>query len=244
MKWGTFTCAASLTLSLLYASCRLEAQSPGGALFLESVVKKETSRVEERFPQAKLFQVSLYNVVPKSFLDGMMNSVSVESSFYVGSTESIVRAVQKPSSDSSSQDVVLTTKSSRREDCRVGYPGLEPNVCAQQMGGLEHEPQAISPDVLQELPTLLTSLSKDGSDGGRPVVLTFATVGRATEIIAHSKENAEILHLLSQLRLEQAVMLVTRMNGSGPILLFNSKNGEFLGTSVNRESHSPPGSRN
>lgn len=244
MKWRIYTCAASLALSLLYPGCSLEAQSPGGALFLESVVKKETSRVEERFPHAKLFQVSLYNVVPNSFPDGMVNTASVESSFYVGSTDSIVQAVQKPSSDSSSPDVVLTTKSSKREDCKVGYPGPGPNVCAQQLGGLEHEPHAISPDVLQELPTLLTSLSKDGTDGSRPVVLTFATVGRATEIIAHSKENAGILHLLSELRPEQAVMLVTRMNGSGPILLFNGKNGEFLGTSVNRESHSPPDSRN
>lgn len=243
MKWRIYTCAASFALSLLYPGCRLEAQSPGGAVFLESVVKKETGRVEERFPHAKLFQISLYNVVPNSFPDGMMNTASVESSFYVGSTDSIVQAVKGPSSDSSSPDVILTKKSSKREDCKVGYPGLRPNVCAQQLGGLEHEPHVISPDVLQKLPTLLTSFSKNGADGSRPVVLTFATVGRATEIIAHSKENAEVLHALSELSPEQAVMLVTRMNGSGPIFLFNGKNGEFLGSSVNRESHSPPGSR-
>jgi hypothetical protein len=233
LRLNELTKAVTLTLYLLCARSALEAQSLDrtlkGTQSLEEIVSKQASHVKERFPQAKLFEVYVYNVVPQSFRAGEANDASVESSYYIGSSQSFVQAVQKHSSDPLGTDTVLLRKNSKQEDCKVGYPGPGAQVCSQQLGGLEHEPSPISVNVLDKLPALLHSLSNHGIDGDRPVVLTFTT--------------ADILHRLGQMRSGQAVMWVAKMSGSDSIVLFNGESGEFLGKSVTRESHSPPISR-
>jgi hypothetical protein len=247
LRLNELTKAVTLTLYLLCARSALEAQSLDrtlkGTQSLEEIVSKQTSHVKERFPQAKLFEVYVYNVVPQSFRAGEANDASVESSYYIGSSQSFVQAVQKHSSDPLGTGTVLLRKNSKQEDCKVGYPGPGAQVCSQQLGGLEHEPSPISVNVLDKLPVLLHSLSNHGIDGDRPVVLTFTTADRAIEVIVHSPENADILHRLGQMRSGQAVMWVAKMSGSDSIVLFNGESGEFLGKSVTRESHSPPISR-
>src|SRR6266436_5923166 len=107
--------------------CNLEAQSSESTHkavdALEQTIDKQSIRVEQQFPAAKLFQVSVYNVIPKELSSGKMDPRSVERSYYIGNADTFVQAVEEPSNELSKSHTVLLEKGSKPEDCKKGYPG-------------------------------------------------------------------------------------------------------------------------
>lgn len=212
--------------------------------FLEHAVDKQSTRVEQQFPAAKLFQVSVYNVIPKELSTGNVDIRSVESSYYIGDTHTFIQAVEEPSGGISKSDTVLLKKSSKPEDCKRGYPSAGSQVCAEQPGAPTQEPLPVRINLLGSLPVLLNQLSNHGVSQDKPIALTFTTVSRLLQTVTPSQENTQVLSRLAAMSPTETVVSVVQNGRAGSMTLFKADSGEFLGRSFPHEALSPPGRKN
>jgi hypothetical protein len=211
---------------------------------VQNVVASESAQVKQQFPTAKLFQVSILDVVPTKLAIGQTGSSAIESSYYIGNPDEFVQASKETSGRPGAADAIVVRKSSAAEGCMNGYPGKGINTCAEQVGGPKKEPGKLNPEILSNLGKLVPQLSSFGIDVNEPVILTLTTAGRALEGLIESRSpNEDLLEHLRTLPVDRPVLSVFEASGpnrsSSTWLIADS--GELLGRSRVVRSHAPPG---
>jgi hypothetical protein len=226
------------------AYSRLEAQSlrvPREAVdSLERAVNKQMIKVDQQFPAAELFEVSIHDVLPKQLSAGNVAIGAVESSYYIGSSEAFIQASDEPSPGVSEPNTILLKKNSKPEDCKKGYPGAGSQVCAQQPGGPEKAPPELRINALASLPIVLGKFPNLGIREDRPISIRLTTVSRLLQTVKPSRDNADVLHRLAAMNPSETIVTVAEADQVGSSALFKADNGEYLGKYFVHEALSPP----
>jgi hypothetical protein len=211
---------------------------------IQKVVSSESDQVKQQFPSAKLFQVSILEVVPTKLESGQIDSSAVASSYYIGSPDEFVQASKERSSGPEVSNTVIVKKSSASEDCLKGYPGKGVNTCAEGLGGPKKDPGKLNPEIVSNLAKLVPKLSNLGIDINEPVAMTITTAGRALEGFGESRfANEDLLEHLRAMPPDQPVLSVSVPSGPnrGSSVWFTADSDELLGRSRVARSHAPPG---
>lgn len=211
---------------------------------IQKIVCSESDRVKQQFPAAKLFQVSILDVVPAKLESGQIDSLAVATSYYIGDPNEFVQASKEPSSGPELSETVVVRKSSVSEDCIKGYPGKGVNTCAEGLGGPRKDPGRLNPEIVSRLAKLVPKLSSLGIDVNEPVAMTITTAERALEGFGESRSaNEDLLEHLRAVSADQPVLSVSEASGPnrGSSFWFTAESGELLGRSRVVRSHAPPG---
>jgi hypothetical protein len=214
----------------------------GGSI--QKIVSSESDQVKRQFPSAKLFQVSILEVVPTKLESGQIDSSAIASSYYIGSPNEFVQASKEPSDRPEVSNTVVVKKSSASEDCMKGYPGKGVNSCAEGLGGPKKDPGKLNPEIVSNLAKVVPKLSNLGIDINEPVAMNITTAGRALEGFEESRSaNQDLLEHLRAMPADQPVLSVSEVSGPnrGSSVWFTADSGEMLGRSRVTRSHAPPG---
>ena len=226
----------SLSLSLAQVDLRSQNAPSKSLSMIEGAVKRDSSAVKSKFPNAQLFQVAIFGLVPKALSDQGTVNPSVQSSYYIGSQDRYVQAIQRETADLEAAPEVLE-KSSKPEACDNGYPLPGSEVCAPQTDVLVGQPPPLSVREFSELSHLPDWLAKAGLDPSEPYDVTITTASQLSAVIksSQSREVVQMSSSLAQLKPDQIVFSVTDRGGDrskiGSTIFFNAVTGEVIGRS-------------
>jgi hypothetical protein len=238
----------SLTLSLAQVDSGSQNASSKSVSVIEGVVQRDSSAVKSKFPNAQLFQVAIFGLVPKTLSDQGIANASVQSSYYIGSQDRYVQAIQRETADLQAVPEVVE-KSSKPEACDNGYPLPGSEVCAPQTDVLAGQPASLGVREFSELSHLPDWLAKAGLDPSEPYDVTITTAVQLSAVIksSQSREVVQISPLLAQLKPDQIVFSVTDRGGGrskvGSTIFFNAATGEVIGRSRVVKQRLPPSVR-
>lgn len=244
---------AMMAVSLILSSARqvdLGSQNAASKSLsaIERVVKRDSSAVQNKFPDAQLFQVAIFGLVPKSLSNQEMVNVSVQSSYYIGSAERYVQAIQRGTADLQAVPEVVE-RSSKPEACDNGYPLPGSQVCAPQTDVFAGQPPPLDIRELSELVHLPDWLAKAGLDPSDPYDVTITTASQLSAAVksSQSREVLQMTSLLAQLKPDQIVFSLTDRGSdrsrTGSTIFFNATTGEVIGRSRVVKQRLPPSGR-
>jgi hypothetical protein len=242
----------TISLSLSLAQVDLGSGSQNAASkslsVIEGVVKRDSSAVKSKFPNAQLFQVSIFGLVPKALSDQETVNASVQTSYYIGSQDRYVQATQRETADLKAVPEVVE-KSSKPEACDNGYPLPGSEVCAPQTDVLAGQPPPLGVREVSELRHLPDWLAKEGLAPSDQYDVTITTASQLS-VATKSSQSREVLEMspsLAQLKPDQIVFSVTDRRGErsriGSTIFFNAATGEVIGRSRVLKQRLPPSAR-
>jgi len=247
-----FGAMMTISLSLCSAQVELGSGSQSAASkslsVIEGVVKRDSSAVKSKFPNAQLFQVAIFGLVPKALSDQGKVNPSVQSSYYIGSQDRYVQAIQRETADLEAVPEVVE-KSSKPEACDNGYPLPGSEVCAPQTDVLVGQPPPLSVREFSELSHLPDWLAKAGFDLSESYDVTITTASQLSVAVksSQSREVVQMSSSLAQLKPDEIVFSVTDRGGDrskiGSTIFFKAGTGEVIGTSRVVKRRLPPSVR-
>lgn len=235
----------SLTLSVAQVDSGSQNAVSKASSVIERAVDRDSSVVKRKFPNAQLFQVAIFGLVPKTLSDQKIIDGSVQSFYYIGSEDRYVQATRR--GPESAPEVV--ERSSKREACDNGYPLPGSQVCAPQMDVLGGRPPTLGVHELSELVHLPDWLAKAGWESSDPYDVTITTASQLN-VASKSAQSPELLQLstpLAQLKPDQIVVSLTERGSDrsrvGSTIFFDAATGEMIGSSRLVKQRLPPSER-
>ncbi len=236
--------SAGLLLVLL---TQTPVQNPPKSSCSESIdqcVSVATARVRERFPNAELFQVSVFGLSPES-LRGRLEAESIRSSFYIGEKNRYVQTVQRLAQGGKTADLQIVEESAKPEPCITGYPSPDSQVCAQQIESLESPPFPLDIADRSSQERLSALLVKNGMGNSSPIDVSFVAAKKLGESLKQS--HSSLVANLSNLDPARPVVSVTPRGNSrtqvGPTTYFDLLTAKVLGSIRPSSARPPPSSR-
>src|SRR5689334_22449147 len=106
---------------------------------IQQCISEASMKVREQFPDAQLYQVSLFALQPDS-LKRSLRAESVQGYFYIGKSDRYVKSVQRLRQDGKSPEVQISEESATPNACTNAFPSPDASVCAQQNESLKTTP--------------------------------------------------------------------------------------------------------
>jgi hypothetical protein len=237
--------AISLTPSLAQVDQGSQSASSKSLSVIGRVVDIDSSAVKREFPNARLFQVAIFGLVPKTLSDQRVVADSVQSSYYIGSEDRYVDAIQRGAVDLQAGPEVVE-RSSKPEACDKGYPLPGSEVCAPQPTPLEGQPPPLDSRAVSQLVHLPEWLAKAGLDPSSPDDITITTAGRLSRAVksSSSREVLQVSSQLAQLNPDQTIFSLTERasdrSTNGSTIYINAATGEVIGRSRLLQRRLPP----
>lgn len=211
----------------------------------QEVVKAESNAVQQEFPTARLFEVSVFNVKLSEIGGGKVDATSVQSSYYVGEKNRYVKAMQEPTSQPAETKTVILEKKAESRPCKKPYPNPDSAVCEDGPIVFEDEPQSIPVSTVSDN-ALAAALSKLDLSPSTPVNLTFTTAGRLLEDLQQqpSTSDGSLRTRLIALNPKQSIIRITPVGGEAKlrelITYLNGDNFEVVARTARATKHMPP----
>jgi hypothetical protein len=243
-----FLCA---TLLLLFVFCEGELVarpvfSQMGLRYgsIQQRVAIASATVRKNFPGARLFQVSLFNVVSGDLVGRNLAEASVECSFYIGSADRYILAVQDTGS-SGAPSIVF--RNSKEEPCFKGYPDQDAKVCAQNLFVLDTKPEELDADSLERLKYLATGLIRAHVATSAHVNVTVAAAGTLAHMLRLSPPTltSEVVSRLAGMESKHVIVSIAGPRSDDGIgtstIYFDSQDWRIIGETHVSHRNLPPG---
>jgi hypothetical protein len=209
-------------------------------------VTVDSSSVQSRYPDARLFQVTAFGVVPRDFsADGTIGR-NVQASYDVGLKDRYVQATQRSAGHEAATPELVEVPS-KLSGCAKPYPSPGSEVCAQQMAVVAEPPEVTVNDV-RKLNELADWVSKAGWDASEPYDLTLTSANQLTALLAAKPSaGAQACAALGRLQPDGIVVALTQRSTDrtkiGSTMVIDVKMGGVVCTYRLSPPRLPPGGR-
>jgi hypothetical protein len=202
--------------------------------------------VQSRYPDARLFQVTAFGIVPNDLSADGTISVNVQASYNVGLKDRYVQATQR-SAGHETATPELVEMPSKPSGCAKPYPSPGSEVCAQQMGSVAEHREVTVNDV-RKLNELAEWVSKAGWDASEPYDLTLTSASQLTALLAAKPSaGAQECSALGRLQPDAIVVALTQRSGDrtkiGSTVVIDGNTGGVVCTYRLSPPRLPPGGR-
>jgi hypothetical protein len=201
----------------------------------ERALDRDTAVVKSKYPEAQLFQIAIFGLIPKAVAEQAMLNNSMETWYKIGAGDRYVEAIRQTTAAAETAPQIIE-KSSRAEPCEKGYPLPGSEVCAPLTGTIAAYALPLKVHGPSELVRLRDWLARAGLDPSDSYDLTITTASQAKAALesAQTSRNLQISSALAHLKPDDVVFSLTDRgidrSKVGSMIIFDAR-GEVVGTS-------------
>jgi hypothetical protein len=200
---------------------------------IQAAVVGQYGTVRAHYPDAKLFQVFVHNLVPEPNSSEQKPSLEIHSYFGIGTTERFLEVISRDSKEY--QEVVRPFAGN---DCFHGHPASRSEACLPSVQMPATQDEYLSLDWDLDPARLATAFRKCGLDPSKPFDISIVSAKRAVSSWkwADVQQASTLRDRLSEQHPDEIVISATESSASGqsmgPTRLFRRTDYESLGNLV------------